>query len=527
MPIQRQQLGGAFLSGAGDALQNYAEYRLKRRDLQQQQAQQMLFDLYKQRQQHDLAMQQLQATATDTFMNKMMESPLNAQRFANTAKSNPLLAGVAQSMVPSATDLTQLLQEKYGSAEKDTQLPSPDVMNATAQASGLDTTGVTSTEPVAGAQFLDPSMPADVVERNNPNMQAIRDTIDRRRADLNQAEQDAIENAGKKSFAQFYNQRTAENQSDEEYAPSKLQNELDAIKAKGPLEAANAESKRRAELRAENSPENMDAQVQAEFRKATARQTADLNARLARINAGIPDPDQRALATDLATEFAKQTEATRSREDTYGLFRNIVDRNLGKSDESELSPTDTNAALVLMSKILEPTSAVTAGERKVLEDARPMAESLKVARAAWSGGTNVSVKQLREYAKTAYAVHLAARDEQLRAVDRFSRLAAAQGIPASRVVIMPDLKLDRDPQLDIPLPGEPNAPISAAPRSSSSSSGPGVFDAATSAAAMRAAGAPTIHLPPSLTAPPSGAPTTGSLFDQLNAAANARKRQVP
>jgi len=308
-----------MLGGLGDALMQYGQGRVMRRQRAQELADARAWEMEKAR---------IQALAG--LSSKIADDPTQATMLLQGAAGNPIFEGLnLGAMRPPDERIVAALKAKVAGVKNAEDLPNPEDVAGMA---GLDTTPVAPAGPGAGSQFgfLAPS---SSFEGTNPSVQPVQQAVIDRKNALRLAADEKIAQAGRQKQSESYGTATGTNQATNENAPLALQNDVTRERTMRPEVAKTAGAKSGAETAAQYSPENNRRRAQSAGGVATAETGARIDAENGRANATatreqiIAEGRARGAATEIVTPERQQELS-----DALALANSIwTDKGLNKS----------------------------------------------------------------------------------------------------------------------------------------------------------------------------------------------------
>lgn len=318
MGVTRRAVVGGMLGGLGDALMQYGQTRVMRRQKAQEIADARAWEMEKAR---------IQALAG--LSSKIADDPTQAHMLLQGAAMNPLFEGLnLGQMRPPDASVIAALKSKVAGVKNAEDLPNPEDVAGMA---GLDTTPVAPAGPGAGSQFGFMA-PSSSFEGTNPNVQPVQQAVIDRRGALQQAVQDKIDQAGRMKQSESYGTTTGANTANNENAPIVLKNDVVREQTMRPEVAKTAGAKAGAETAAQFSPDNNKRRAQSAGMVAGSETVSRLDAENGRADATaareqtIAAGRARGAATEVVTP-EKQQEIS----DALTLAGNIWKDKVGMS----------------------------------------------------------------------------------------------------------------------------------------------------------------------------------------------------
>jgi hypothetical protein len=318
MGVTRRAVVGGMLGGLGDALMQYGQTRVMRRQKAQEIADARAWEMEKAR---------IQALAG--LSSKIADDPTQAHMLLQGAAMNPLFEGLnLGQMRPPDASVIAALKSKVAGVKNAEDLPNPE---DAAGMAGLDTQPVAPAGPGAGSQFGFMA-PSSSFEGTNPSVQPVQQAVIDRKNALRLAADEKIAQAGRQKQEESYGTATGTNQAKNENAPIALQNDVTRERTMRPEVAKTAGAKAGAETAAQFSPDNNRRRAQSAGMVAGSETGSRLDAENSRADATasreqtIAAGRARGAATEVVTP-EKQQEIS----DALTLAENIWKDKAGMS----------------------------------------------------------------------------------------------------------------------------------------------------------------------------------------------------
>lgn len=411
--------------GLGDALMQYGQGRVQRRQLEQDRAAQRAWE-----------MEKAQIQALGGLSEKIAADPSSAAMLLQGAQMNPLFSGLDLSrMKPADPAVIAALRAKVGKVGDAADLPNPEDIAAQA---GLDTTPVAPATDGQGSQFGFMA-PSSTFEGTNPSVQPVQQAVNNRRDALRQQSEDKIATAGRTKQAESYGTATGTNTADNENAPIALQNKVKETQTLAPVEAAAAGLKTGAEIDAKNDPTRQRATARGAGMTAGAEAQARESARVAAekaIRASGLSPQQQQAALQLSDNFRQESTRFSIVDEN---FRTILKASKGNSPQADLS------MIFAYMRMLDPGSTVRDGEFQRAEETIGVPGQMMLYWEKAKSGRKLTPEQIQGFVNMAFEQYQGQREGQARTVTTYTDRALKMGVDPSLVVRMPDPELDKPP----------------------------------------------------------------------------------
>lgn len=437
MGVTRRSVLGGALAGIGDALLAYGENRVRRRQLQEDRAQQQAWEFDKMR-----------LNAINGLTEGIAKDPTQAAMLLSAASANPLMQGLNLGRLrPPDPVVVAALKAKVRGVDNPADLPNPEDVAGLA---GLDTTPVAPADPAqaAGAQFGFLS-PSSTFEGVNPTVQPVAQAVIDRRQALQQGVQDKIKVAGQTKQAESYGTTTGTNQANNENAPTERANKVADAQALGPVQAANAGLMAGAQADAENTPERQRAKARGAGMvagaEAGAREAARVQAEKA-IRASGLSPQQQQAALQLSDNFRQEATTFKVKEEN---FRTILGVAKNPSAAGDLS------MIFAYMRMLDPGSTVREGEFANAQNARGVPEWMRQQYNRIVNGERLTPVMRTDFLNKSFENYQAAKDGQARVIRDYTDRSLKFGIDPSLVIRSMDPALDTPPGGRTPPPDTP------------------------------------------------------------------------
>jgi hypothetical protein len=474
MPIRRAGLYGGLLGGAGDTLQLLAATRIKRREREQDQAEQRAWE-----------MQKLQMNALAGISEKIAADPTKAKALIQAASSNPFLANlrpVIEGMRPSDPTIAAELQRQIGNVKSAADLPD---VSRVAAAAGINTTQMPPTMPssepldvrpsempapppqvgltremgqapyappitpnIAPAETLLPELKARFAH-NNPVIEDLQRGVTEQGTQIRQGQEDKLALDARAKRAEAYATKAGTDEATNENAWQATENELQNLQVLGPEKAKQAgevqSATTNAEIEAKTTPDHIAALARATYADTMAKNQANLANRKAMIAAGIPDQETASVANQMLTRYQNDSKDFNDKQLAYRTLISSAVPELTKADK-DMSPAAGLTLIFTYMKLVDPTSSVQKTEAGYVLTAQNLPQQMVTRfNAMFGSGSPVAKQQIADFVQQAWLQYGGSAKQQQRVNDFYSKYASESGIDPSHIVLSLDPALQEDP----------------------------------------------------------------------------------
>jgi hypothetical protein len=474
MPIRRVGLYGGLLGGAGDTLQLLAATRIKRREREQDQAEQRAWE-----------MQKLQMNALAGISEKIAADPTKAKALIQAASSNPFLANlrpVIEGMRPSDPTIAAELQRQIGTVKSAADLPD---VSRVAAAAGINTTQMPPTMPssepldvrpdempapppqvgltremgqapyappitpnIAPAETLLPELKARFAH-NNPVIEDLQRGVTEQGTQIRQGQEDALSLAGREAEAKSTGTATGTANVAHQFNPTVIADTNAMTEGTSASAAAAAGDKASAEAQArfdvDNSPTAITAAVRKQWAINDVNAASELKKQRDRVTNGVIDPQRQQAIIQSQNAYQQDTKNYRGKEQAYRTLLASAGPELGKG-KGGLSPAAGVSLIFAYMKMVDPSGSVQQGEANRLQNAQGLEPWLVNLYYKTLNGNPLAQETIADFLHQGYLQYQGAKGQQLKDNARYTNLATnAFQVPAEWIIQTPDPELDKDP----------------------------------------------------------------------------------
>lgn len=423
MGIRRRGFG-AGLAGLGEGLSLLAQDRVRKRQLEDQQA----FEI-----------QKLKLGELGKLQDTLAQHPDQVPFTLDSAAANPLLQGMDLSPYRHAAQSQGIrsLSNLVNTAKSPDDLPADLGAALTARTGATYPSAQPGNAADFGAQADYPDLP--------PELNAILNLASARRGQLTEKKATDLEDVGRKKFAETYAGKSAEGSAAHDYAPTAMADKVAEETALGPVQATNAGLKTGAEFDATNTPARQSAAARGAGMKMSAEERAKLQAQL---QATGLTAQQQTGALNLADNFRQESAPFRVQETN---FRTILSSAKDPSAAGDLS------VIFAYMKLLDPQSSVREGEYATAQNVGSIPQRVWSQYNAAVTGQKLAPEVRNDFVKRAFGIYTAAKGSQDRIVNDYTNRAVMLGVPPPLVVRPTDPALDKAPEVNAPIAGGPTS----------------------------------------------------------------------